>query len=260
MKILNYDSKLVQTFRTLFDYFGMNLMFLLCCIPVVTIGSAKVALYTALRASHRNEPWSAVFWKTFITSLKQPTVIWLICAVLMIIFGLNGHNSINLGQRGMGIASYVCMGIVACVASLAPMFYSRFDCTVKEMAVNSIRMLVAFPLRILIGTALTWAPVACYMIQMLNWVILKWLFIFALIYFSGVGAIFQWMMKKPFGLLSGDEQEPEDSYLIKEAKKNLEKVEQELIRQNNAKMAEENAKNAAQVEDEASAEESQENA
>ena len=36
---------------------------------------------------------------------------------------------------------------------------------------------------------------------------------------------FQWMMKKPFGLLSGDEQEPEDSYLIKEAKKNLEKIE-----------------------------------
>ena len=246
MKLFNYDSKLVQTFRTLFDYFGMNLSFLLCCIPVITIGSAHVALYTALRASKRNEPWCALFWKTFISSLKLPTVVWLICAIMMIIFGLNGYNSIALGHRGLGIVSYVCMCLVACVAALAPMFYSRFDCTIKEMMVNSIRMLIAFPLRMVIGTALTWAPVAFYMVEMFHWIILKWIFVFVLIYFSVVGAVFQWMMKKPFGLLSGDEQEPEDSYLIKEAKKNLEKIEAELIRQNNAKMEAQMAKEAAE--------------
>lgn len=242
MKALNYDSKLIQTFRTLFDYFGMNLMFLLCCIPVITIGSAQVALYTALRACHRNEPWCALYWKTFITSLKQPTVVWVLSAVLMIVFGLNGYNSINLGHRGLGIVSYICLCLVAAVSALAPMFYSRFDCTIKEMVINSMRMLIAFPLRMVIGTALTWAPAAFYMVQMLQWIILKWLFVFVLVYFSGVGAIFQWMMKKPFGLLSGDVQEPEDSYLIREAKKNLEKLEAELIRQNNAKMAKQNAK------------------
>lgn len=246
MKFLSYDSKLIQTFRTLFDYLGINLMFLLCSIPLITIGSAQVALYTALRACQRNEPWLAVFWKTFITSLKQPTVLWVLSVALMILFGTNGINSIGLGYKPMGIICYVCMGIVACVATLTPLFYSRFDCTIKEMVGNSIRMLVAFPLRILIGTALTWAPFVCYTFQMLQWVIVRWMFVFVLVYFSVVGAIYQWMMKKPFGLLSGDEQEPEDSYLVKEAKKNLEKIEAELIRQNNANMEAQLAKEAAE--------------
>lgn len=250
MKVLNYDSKLIQTFRALFDYMGMNLMFLLCCIPVITIGSAHVALYTAIRASRRNEPWCALFWKTFIASLKQPTVIWVLSAVLLILFGLNAVNSFSLGQDAMGILSYICMAVVMCVASLCPMFFSRFDCTIKEMVFNSLKMVIAFPLRVIIGTALTWVPVACYLIPMLHWVILQWVFLFALLYFSAVGAFFSWMMRKPFGLLTGEEPEKKESYFVREAKKNLEKFEQELISRNNAKAAAQNAKSEEKDTDE----------
>lgn len=246
MKILSYDSKLIQTFRVLFDYMGINLMFLLCCIPVITVGSARVALYTALRASRRNEPWCALFWKTFVTSLKQPTVLWCICLVFLVLFGLNAINSFSLGQNFMGVISYICMGIIMCVASLAPMFFSQFDCTVKEMAFNSLKMLIAFPIRVMLGTALTWAPVAFYLIPMLHWIILKWLFVFVLLYFSTMGAFFSWMMHKPFGRLIGDVPEEEDSYLIREAKKNLEKLEQELIAK---KIAADEVRNQAENED-----------
>jgi len=246
MKALNYDSKLIQTFRVLGDYMGMNLMFLLCCIPVITIGSARVALYTALRASRRNEPWCALFWKTFVTSLKQPTVLWVICLVLLIVFFLNAINSFSLGQNLMGIFSYVCMGIVMCVSSLAPMFFSRFDCTIKEMAFNSLKMLIAFPIRVVLGTALSWAPAAFYLIPMFHWIILQWLFVFVLLYFSVTAAFYSWTMRKPFGRLIGDVPEQEDSYLVREAKKNLEKIEQELIAK---KVAADEARNAVEAND-----------
>ncbi|MBO5892417.1 MAG: DUF624 domain-containing protein [Oscillospiraceae bacterium] len=250
MKFLSYDSKLIQTFRVLFDYIGLNMMFLLCCIPVLTIGSAHVAFYTALRASQRNEPWCALFWKTFVTSLKQPTILWCICLPLLILFSLNARNSYSLGQNFMGVISYICMGVVMCVASLAPMFFSRFDCTVKEMAFNSLKMLIAFPVRILLGTALTWAPVAFYLIPLLNWIIFKWLFIFALLYFSVIGAFFNWMMRKPFGLITGDVPEPEESYLIREAKKNLEKFEQEVLQRKNEAQAASDQEEAEEYGDE----------
>lgn len=249
MKFLNYDSKLVQTFRVLFDYMGLNLMFLLCSIPVITIGSAHVACYTAIRAIHRNEPWCALFWKTFVTSLKQPTILWCICLPLLVVFFLNANNSFSLGQNFMGVVSYICMGITMCVASLGPMFFSRFDCTVKEMAFNSLKMLLAFPLRVVLGTALTWAPVAFYLIPLLHWILLQWIIVFLFLYFSLVGAFFHWMMRKPFGRLIGDVPEEEDSYLIQEAKKNLEKFELEVLQRNAAAAAEKQNEDEALTDD-----------
>ena len=229
MKLLSFDSKLMQTFRLLFDYIGLNLMFLLFCIPVITIGSARTAFYTAMRAMQRNEPWLSLYWQTFKKSLKQPTIIWCICLPLVYTFAINVYNMFNLEQTLMGVVSAVCMGVVMCVASLCPMFYSRFDCTVKEMVRNSLGMLLAFPLRVVLGTALTWAPVAVLVIPMLRWMILEGLFVFGLIYFSLAGALFTRMMRNPFGRLIGEIPEKEESFLVKAAKKNIAKLDEVLI-------------------------------
>ena len=229
MKLLSYDSKMMQTFRLLFDYIGLNLVFLLFSVPVITIGSARTAFYTAMRAMQRNEPWLSLFWQTFKKSLKQPTIIWCICLPLTYIFTINVYNMFSLGQQVMGIISSVCLGLVMCVASLSPMFYSRFDCTVKEMVRNSLGMLIAFPLRVILGTALTWAPVAFFVIPMLRWILLDGLFLFSLLYFSLVGALFTRMMRYPFGRLAGEIPEKEDSFFIKEAKKNIQKLDDTLI-------------------------------
>ena len=232
MKFLSYDSKFVQTCRLLFDYMGLNLIFLLFCIPVITIGSARTAFYTAMRAMQRNEPWLSLFWQTFKTSLKQPTVVWCICLPLVYIFAMNTFNMFSLGQNVMGTISSVCLGVTMCVASLAPMFYSRFDCTVKEMFRNSLGMIIAFPIRVVLGTALTWAPVAIAAIPMLHWIFWEGVFIFGLLYFSLVGALFTRMMYYPFGRLVGDVPEKEESYLIREAKKNVAKMDAELANRN----------------------------
>ena len=232
MKFLSYDSKFVQGCRLLFDYIGLNLTFLLFCIPVITIGSARTAFYTAMRAMQRNEPWFSLFWQTFKASLKQPTVVWCICLPLTCVFSMNTYNMFSLGQTAMGIVSAVCLGITMCIASLAPMFYSRFDCTVKEMFRNSLGMLIAFPVRVILGTALTWAPVAFAVIPMLHWVLLEGVFVFGLLYFSLVGAFFTWMMRYPFGRLIGDVPEKEESYFIREAKKNIAKMDAEIADRN----------------------------
>lgn len=230
--VLNFDSKFVQSFRLLFDYIGLNLVFLLSCIPVITVGTARTAFYTAMRAMQRNEPWFGLYWQTFKKSLKQPTVIWCVCLVLTYIFSINVYNMFSLGQNVMAIISCVCLGIVMCVASLSPMFYSRFDCTVKELLRNSLSMLIAFPIRVVLGTALSWAPVAFFVIPMFRWVILEGAFIFGLLYFSLVGALFTRMLRYPFGRLTGEVPEKGDSYLIREAKKNIQKMDEELLDKN----------------------------
>ena len=229
MKILSYDSKLIQTFRLLFDYMGLNIIFLLSCIPVITIGTARTAFYTAMRAMQRNEPWFKLYWHTFVKSLKQPTIVWCISLVMTYILAINTFNMFSMGQRVMGIVCAVFLGIVMCIASLSPMLFSRFDCTVMELLRNSIAMIIAFPVRVVLGTALTWAPVAFMLVNMLHWVIYEWFFIFLLLYFSLVGALYTRMMRYPFGRLTGEVPEKQESYLIREAKKNIDKLDEILV-------------------------------
>ena len=47
MKLFSPDSKFMRAMSTLGDLMLLNLVFLLCCIPVVTVGAAVTALDTA---------------------------------------------------------------------------------------------------------------------------------------------------------------------------------------------------------------------
>ena len=222
MKILNADSKLMQSFRLLFDYMGVNIVFIIFSIPLFTIGSARVAFYTAMRAMQRNQPWLKLFVATFKKSMKIPTIIWCICLPLIVIFTMNAENMFSLNMKPVGIISCVCLGITMCVASLAPMIYSRFECTIMELLKNSIKLLIAFPIQVVLGTALSWAPVAVFFF--VEWLFLEGILVIIMLYFSVAGALFTWMLRYPFGRLTGELPEKEDSYLIREAKKRVNKT------------------------------------
>jgi len=49
------DSPLMNGLGTIADIFLLNIMYVICCIPVVTIGAATSALYTVTMQITRNE-------------------------------------------------------------------------------------------------------------------------------------------------------------------------------------------------------------
>ena len=56
----------------------MNLLFLLCSLPVVTMGQAWTALLTAVRYNIRGDKWQEGFWKGFKTRFWRGTISWCI--------------------------------------------------------------------------------------------------------------------------------------------------------------------------------------
>ena len=46
MKLFSPDSKFMRAMSRLGDLLLLNLVFLLCCLPLVTVGAAQTALYT----------------------------------------------------------------------------------------------------------------------------------------------------------------------------------------------------------------------
>jgi len=80
MRFLSYDSKFGQIFLKLSYGCCLNVMWFICCLPIVTIGASTTALYyTSFKiAKDEGSYITKMFFKSFKQNFKQATIIWLI--------------------------------------------------------------------------------------------------------------------------------------------------------------------------------------
>ena len=83
-KFFSTDSKLYQFMSRLTDVFKLNILWLLCCLPIVTIGASTIAAFSVtLRMVEDKEGYvSKDFFKAFKANIKQGipmTFILLLC-------------------------------------------------------------------------------------------------------------------------------------------------------------------------------------
>lgn len=83
-RLFSYDNGLMQALAKLFDIICLNVLWIMCCIPVFTVGAASAAYYYAYNKAIRQKRSYA--WKEFFhgfkISFKQSTIVWLITFVL----------------------------------------------------------------------------------------------------------------------------------------------------------------------------------
>ncbi len=139
-KILNGLSKLG-------DMFILNFIYVLSCIPIITIGASTTALYyTTLKMAENNESYVwRDYWKAFKSNLKQATVIWLIVfagwAVVALDFLIAGGLSMQLG-------TVVAIGVVVVAVFLGILglyvfpLLARFDNTVVRTMKNAVMIAI----------------------------------------------------------------------------------------------------------------------
>ncbi len=139
-KILNGLSKIG-------DMLILNFIYVLSCIPIITIGASTTALYyTTLKMAENNESYVwRDYWKAFKSNLKQATVIWLIVfagwAVIALDFLIAGGLSMQLGTVvaiGVVIVA-VFMGILGLY--VFPLL-ARFDNTVVKTMKNAVMIAI----------------------------------------------------------------------------------------------------------------------
>lgn len=210
MNFFSYDSKPMQVLMYIGDLIILNILFLLCCIPVFTIGAAHAALYSGIRTLQDPEDDTAVskaFFKGFRTGFKQITIAWNILFVATLVLALVAYLCMGFGQvlgRAPIWMSFISLAVAAIFISLVTLFHSRFTCTVWQLLRNCWFLAIAHPLRTLLVTVLTWLPViviflpggAGYMPFLIGTTPI-WL----MLYYS-TAALFSFaIMKKPFKTL-----------------------------------------------------------
>lgn len=67
------------------DMMYINILFLLCSLPIFTIGASFTAMYSVIykRQRHEDPPIAKTFFKEFRANFKRATLFWVPCALIL---------------------------------------------------------------------------------------------------------------------------------------------------------------------------------
>lgn len=163
-EVFNSDSMLMKTLSKIFDIGYLSIVFILFCIPVVTMGAALTALYyTTVKVIRRERGYVfQEFWRSFRLNFISATKMWIVELVIIVVMLFNitsvleGTNEFS----GFMLGAYIVMSLVIYgVSCYAYPVLSRFE--MKNMAIIRMSLYLAakyiyftIPLIIISGVAI----------------------------------------------------------------------------------------------------------
>ena len=196
------------------DLFILNVIFVFCCLPVVTIGAAQAGLFTAVRVlSDPQDDSSCIraFFRGFKNGFGKITgvsLFFLLLDVLLLYMLLMFHSYQDTGRFLHWAFPGVLLCMCAAVHGLIPLFHARYQCTPLQLVRNSIVLLVMFPLRSLLASVLLWAPLILFLLYTNVFLNLGVLFI--TVYYSTAFLIGTYLTQKPFRMLAEERREKQE--------------------------------------------------
>ena len=155
MKFFNLDSPLMQALNKVADLMWLNILTLICCIPVITVGPALTALhYMALKMARDEECYiTRDYFKSFKLNLRQGIVIWLIELVIVSLligdFLILQNSEVAFGEPMRVILMVVAVLVLFLFTFVYPVL-AKFDNTVMRTLKNALFIgILQFPKTIL---------------------------------------------------------------------------------------------------------------
>ena len=136
------DSKFMEIFGRITDLILLNLLFLLTCLPIFTIGAATAALYDVCFRLMREE-YSGIaksYFRAFRNNFRQGTLIWLLLLVVIVpaLFYFYVLFSLDSLLRYLGFL-FVILGLLcAMTASYVFPWISQFENTTLQALKNAL--------------------------------------------------------------------------------------------------------------------------
>lgn len=172
-KTLDFDGPLVQSFELIKNLLILNILTIICCIPVVTIGASLAAMHTVTLKMERNEEGyvSKNFFTAFRSNLKigiQSSILLIV--VLAIVFA--DFYAISLLDVWFADAARVLLIAFSVLLLLVLTFLypimAKFDAGLKDTIKNAFRFSMSHigkTLLLLLLNLLPW--VVCYYVNIL---------------------------------------------------------------------------------------------
>lgn len=140
---LNINSPIFQFLNTFTEFVLLNAVFLITCIPLITIGASITALYTVTLREARGEEGYLVrsYWKAFLENFRKSTLLFLVyfssgCVLLFnLVFWLQMQT-----PAGNLLLTGICLLSLLWLVSLLYVFplQARFENSLSQTLRNAL--------------------------------------------------------------------------------------------------------------------------
>lgn len=139
MRFFSLDSPVMQALGKVADLMWLNILTLICCIPIITVGPALTALhYMALKIVRDEECYiTKGFFKSFKENFLQATAIWLI---MLVVIAMLVGDFLIIKYSGLNFPKALQVIIIA--ISILFLFMATFVFPVLARFVNTIRQTI----------------------------------------------------------------------------------------------------------------------
>lgn len=204
MGIFDINNPFMRSMAKVADIIILNFLFMLCCIPIVTIGPALTALYSVTMKLVRDEEGGVVkeFFSSFRLNLKQGILIHLMFLVVTFVLFVDIWF-VLYSVQDHGTMTYVLFAVSAFVAVMAAMtllyvypVLAKFDNPTGRTVQIAFTLAIRHLPTTCILAVFTAIPIAAVMIP--NEAIISFLFLMFICGFSAVAFAQAFFLRKVF--------------------------------------------------------------
>lgn len=138
MNFFNPESKVMIFLGRITDYLILTLLWVICSIPIFTIGASTTAMfYTSFKILDDEDSYvTRCFFKSFKENFKQSTLLWLLALVvgIFLIVDILFYYNLDAGtMRFIGLVAFALLLVLYTITMLYLFPYvSRFYCSFKQ--------------------------------------------------------------------------------------------------------------------------------
>ncbi len=201
--VFSYDSKLMTVLNNLADLIFVNLLFIICSIPIVTIGASRAALHkVASMWMDKDQAGGREFMKAFWGNLRQATLPWLVMLALGVLLALEAVVLTVYtipGQTLLWAIFYLILFVYLLTLTHVTHIPARFESTLKQ----TLRSSVLIGLGNLIPTLPCAVLGALPFVMFYKWTntFMEWGLLWIFGFFSLEAAAEAWLLKKTYARL-----------------------------------------------------------
>ena len=146
-KIFDMDSPVMRVLNRVGDLLILNVLMIVCCIPVITAGAAFTAMHYVLLKIVRGEEGYLIrgFFKSFRSNFRQATLIWLLMLLVVAVyvgdFWIFNYSGLVFPKPLIIAVAAVAFVLLMIAVYVFPL-QARFENSVKNTLKNA--MLLAF--------------------------------------------------------------------------------------------------------------------
>lgn len=139
-KKLNIDNPFFQSMSWLGDIILLNVIFVVCCFPVITVGTSCTSLYRILFRMRRKESVYVIrdFWAVFKEEWKQSTVLWAAAGIAGVILAVDLYVTGRM-QGGLWTVLGIGAGLLFLLWAMTTSYVFAVEARFTNTAVNQIK-------------------------------------------------------------------------------------------------------------------------